>query len=97
MICRRGAFAGTASPFVGISVANCSPDHSFWAVGTRTQWNPHPFLDIALDVSYHRLNTAHAGFGATTAPDGARPSGPIVIEDQEAVSVQFRVQYNMLP
>jgi hypothetical protein len=95
MICGRGGFVGTA--LAGISVANCSPDHNFWAVGTRTQWNPHPFLDIGLDVSYHRHNTAHAGVGQVLANDGARPSGRVVIEDQDFWTAMLRVQYNMLP
>ena len=97
MICSRGAFAGTASPFVNLSVANCSPDNNFWMVGTRTQWNPHPFLDIGLDVSYHRHNTAHEGAGQTLANDGARASGRVTIEDQDFWTAMFRVQYNMLP
>jgi Porin subfamily len=97
MICSRGAFAGTASAFAGISVANCSPDTNFWMVGSRTQWNPHPFLDIGLDVSYHRHNTAHAGPAQTLANDGARASGRVFVEDQDFWTAMFRVQYNMLP
>jgi hypothetical protein len=101
MICGRGAFGpgfvGAAGQrLAGIVVANCSPDTSFWAVGSRTQWNPHPFLDIGLDVNFHRHNTAHAGL-AVTAADGARPAGPVVVEDQDIWTAMFRVQYNMLP
>jgi Porin subfamily len=97
MICSRGAFAGTASAFAGFSVANCSPDTNFWVVGSRTQWNPHPFLDIGIDVSYHKHNTSFAGAGQTLVNDGARASGRVIIEDQDFWTAMFRVQYNMLP
>jgi hypothetical protein len=98
MICSRGAFLGTATPNSGLSsIANCSPDFAFWAIGTRTQWNPHPFLDIGLDVSYHKLQSAHKGLAATSLDGAVRPSGPVVVEDQDKWTAMFRVQYNMLP
>jgi porin-like protein len=97
MICSRGAFAGSPSALAGVAVANCSPDLSWWNIGTRTQWNPHPLLDIGLDVVYHRLNTAHRGTGATTANDGARAAGSVAVEDQDHLSAMFRIQYNLLP
>ncbi len=40
---------------------SCSPDFSYWQAGTRTQWNPHPNLDIGVEVLYTRLNTAYKG------------------------------------
>jgi hypothetical protein len=97
MICSRGAFVGTASPFNNLSITNCDPDNNFWIIGSRTQWNPHPFLDIGLDVSYHRHNTSNAGQAQTLANDGARASGRVIIEDQDFWTAMFRVQYNMLP
>jgi hypothetical protein len=88
------AFAGiTAAPGTTL---NCSPDFGVWGVGTRTQWNPHPYLDIGIDVFYARLETAFAGT-ATVAANGARTAGVYAIEDQERLGVFGRIQYNFLP
>src|SRR5262249_33115632 len=47
---------------VGTGLGNsCSPNFSWWTVGTRTQWNPHPDLDIGVDVQWNHLNTAYKG------------------------------------
>lgn len=90
LICSRASFSG-------LTASNCDPDVSWWQIGSRTQWNPHPYLDVGLDVQYLRLNTAFAGAGTVTVADGARPAGPVVIEDQGIVTWHFRVQYNFLP
>ena len=77
----------------------CSPDNSWWVVGTRTQWNPHPDLDIGLEVMWTHLNTAYKG-AATFASSGARPTctGPgCTLDDQDVLSVYFRLQRNFLP
>ena len=68
---------------------------SWWQVATRTQWNPHPDLDIGLEVLYTHLNTAFNG-ALVSAAAGAQPSGA-TISDQDVVSVLFRVQRNFLP
>jgi len=96
IICPAGA--GTAAP-VGTAltgVTNCSPNFSFWQVGSRTQWNPHPDLDIGVDIVWTHLNTAFAGT-ATLAANGARPAGVYSIADQDVVSAIFRIQRNFLP
>jgi hypothetical protein len=96
IICPAGA--GTLAP-VGTAltgVSNCNPNSSFWQMGSRTQWNPHPDLDIGVDVLWSHLNTAFAGT-ATLAANGARPGGVYTIADQDVVSVLFRIQRNFLP
>ena len=96
MICPGGA--GTAAP-TGTAltgVTNCSPNFSWWEIGSRTQWNPHPDLDIGVDVVWDHLNTAFAGT-ATLAANGARPAGVYSIADQDVLSVYFRIQRNFLP
>jgi hypothetical protein len=96
-----GAVAGVnAGAVSGIatgagSAATCNPNSSWWQIGSRTQWNPHPDLDIGLDVLYTRLSSAFNG-AAITAASGANPSGATV-SDQDVVSVMFRVQRNFLP
>jgi Porin subfamily len=85
-----------AVAFVPGAGTNCTPNFSWWQVGTRTQWNPHPDLDIGVDVLYNHLNTAFPGT-ATLAANGARTGGIYTIEDQNVLSVFFRIQRNFLP
>jgi hypothetical protein len=84
----------TAATLTGVS--NCNPDYSWWQVGSRTQWNPHPDLDVGVDVLWTHLNTAFKGT-ATLAANGARPAGVYTIDDQDILSVMFRIQRNFLP
>jgi Porin subfamily len=103
------ACATTAAPgaatFVAITPAAgnaCSPDSSWWQVGTRTQWNPHPDLDIGLDVLWTHLNTAYKGSATAIALSGAHPAcasagGGCNLDDQDVLSVLFRIQRNFLP
>ena len=108
LICPAGA-----GPFIvpvipvgtsGLGVTNCDPDYSVWAIGSRTQWNPHPYLDIGVDVLWGHLNTAYAGLGTTVTPppagatpQGAHPAQAVRIEDQDLFTVMGRVQYNFIP
>ena len=87
--------AGTVAltPLAGNS---CDPSFSYWQVGTRTQWNPHPDLDIGVDVQWTHLNTAYKG-AAVLAANGARPAGTYAIDDQDILSAMFRIQRNFLP
>jgi hypothetical protein len=80
------------TPGVGNS---CSPNWSFYQIGTRTQFNPVPQLDIGLDLLYTHHNTAYKG-AAVVAATGARP--PIfAIDDQDVWSAFFRWQRNFYP
>jgi hypothetical protein len=49
-----------------------------------------------VDILYNKLNTAFGGF-ATLAANGARSPGVYAIEDQNVLSVLFRIQRNFLP
>jgi hypothetical protein len=93
--------AGAVFPPIGIAVGSgnaCSPDFSFYEIGTRTQWNPVPQLDIGLEVLYSHLNTAYKG--AATAggygPNGSRPT-VFLVDDQNVWSAMFRWQRNFYP
>ncbi len=96
MICPAGAGGGVVAGVTLGAPTNCNPDYSWWQVASRTQWNPHPDLDIGVDVMWSHLNTAFAGT-AVLAPNGARPGGVYTISDQDVVSVFFRIQRNFLP
>ena len=78
------AVEGAVAPPLGIGngVGNsCSPSFSWWQVGTRTQWNPHPDLDIGVDVLWTHLNTAYKGTNVTLGANGARPAGVSMNDD----------------
>ena len=79
------------------AVNACSPDFSFFEVGTRTQWNPVPQLDIGLEVLYTNLNTAYKGSAVGNYPaNGSRPAVNS-IDDQDIWSAMFRWQRNFYP
>jgi hypothetical protein len=93
---------GVISPITPAAGNACSPDSSWWQVGTRTQWNPHPDLDIGVDVLWTHLNTAYKGNATALAANGARPGclsagGGCSVDDQDVLSVMFRIQRNFLP
>lgn len=74
---------------------SCSPDFSFWQVGTRTQWNLDSSTYIGLDVNYTRLNTAYQGVGTYNA-SGSKPT-VTVVDDQDVWSAILRVQRSFYP
>jgi hypothetical protein len=84
---------------VGASVLlrgnTCSPNWSFWEVGSRTQWNPVAQLDIGLEVLYSQRNTAFQGV-ANVPASGSRPA-LFAIDDQNVWSAMVRWQRNFYP
>ena len=56
-----GGALGTFTGCVPLAGNCCSPDFSFYQIGSRTQFNPHPLMDIGLDVFYTKLNSAYKG------------------------------------
>jgi len=88
------AGAVTGVTVVG-TAGTCNPDNSWWQAGTRTQWNPHPDLDIGLEVLWTHLNTAYNGAVVTAASGAQAPLA--TVSDQDIISVYFRLQRNFLP
>ena len=92
--------AGAVWPPLNIAVGSgnsCSPDFSLYQVGSRTQFNPHPLMDIGLDVCYTKLNTAYKGTSLGIFPaNGARPAVG-QIDDQGVWSGIVRWQRNFYP
>jgi hypothetical protein len=89
--------------------ATCNPNSNLWQVGTRTMWNPHPYLDIGVEVLYSRLNQSNTGtftlsttdFNSTTlassaAGTGALNPGVYNFANLGIWSAMFRVQRNFL-
>jgi hypothetical protein len=74
---------------VGIALASCNNDFSYWDIGSRTQWNLDSNTYIGLDIVYQNVNTASAG--AISTVTGA------TVSDQSAWVGQFRVHRNFYP
>ena len=96
-VCARGP-AGVVGGFAAVLPGagnSCSPDYSYFEVGSRTQWNPVPQLDIGLEVLYTRQNTAYKGPGIYAA-NLPRPAVTL-FDDQGVWSAFFRWQRNFYP
>jgi hypothetical protein len=94
VICNTPVF-GAVQPPLGITAGSgnsCNPDYSFWDIGTRTQWQPLSWLDLGIDVSYTRLDTAYAGSSVALAKNGPQPAGTYTISDQNVLTVLGRAQ-----
>jgi hypothetical protein len=76
--------------------SNCSPSWSSNNLSTRTAWNPHPTLDIGLDLIWSHFNTANKGFG-TIGANGSVPAGTYQLDDQDKYLAVLRVQKTILP
>jgi hypothetical protein len=93
-----GLIPGTPGAFSAVTPQagnSCSPNYSFFEIGSRTQWNPVPQLDIGLEVLYTKHNTAFKGPGIY-ATNLARPA-VFLFDDQEVWSAMFRWQRNFYP
>jgi porin-like protein len=92
--------AGAPSGFINgwAPGSQCNPNFSEWQAGTRTIWNPHPDIDIGVEVLYTAINTANRG--ATIwqgTASGGLPPGPYTFANQGVWSAAFRIQRNFLP
>jgi len=96
LICANRA-ANMLTVFAAVQPAgfNCSPDWSFYEIGTRTQFNPVAQLDIGLELLYTKVNTAFKGPIAGVA-NGSRPAVNLV-DDQGVWSAMVRWQRNFYP
>jgi hypothetical protein len=67
----------------GGSGNSCNPSFSFYEIGSRTQWNPAPQLDVGFELLYSHLNSAYKGPGVYSA-NTSRPAVAL-IDDQRLV------------
>jgi hypothetical protein len=92
---------GSGSAFglipTGGFITKCNPNFSQSSVSTRTAWNPHPFLEIGLDLIWYHLGTASNGGNIFLATNGARPAGVYTIQNLDAYMMVVRFQKNILP
>ena len=83
----------------GGNTSTCSPNFSFYQVGSRTQWNITNNFYMGVDVTYTHLNTAYKGANNNGSPvypefTSAGKTAATVIDDQSIVSAIFRAQLN---
>jgi hypothetical protein len=71
----------------------CTPNFSFFQVGTRTEFTPVRGFGLGLDVFYTHLNTAYKGVGSYPS-NPPRPTTTL-LDDQNVLSAIFRVQRNL--
>ena len=91
-------FAGLVGNFSAVRADpgnSCNPNYSFYELGTRTQFNPVPQLDVGFEVLYTHHNTAYKGPALYTA-NNPRPAVTL-IDDQNVWSAIVRWQRNFYP
>jgi len=78
--------------------SSCNPNYGLYQVGTRTIWNPHPDLDIGVEILYTGTNTANRGatVNVAAASIGLAP-GLYTFANEGVWSGTFRLQRNFLP
>ncbi len=100
--CNPGGAAATLTTFTPLAGNSCSPDFNFYQVGSRTEFNPYPLLDVGLDVTYTRINSSYRGPVNWTS-NGSRPActnGALpgcAFEDRGIWSAFMRWQRNFYP
>ncbi len=105
MICAGApGFAATGGSLGFLSGAwtagsSCNPDASWAQIGSRTMWNPHPDLDIGVEVLYTQLDQKNSGGMAFTAAQTGTTGltgGVYNFANQGIWSGFIRVQRNFL-
>jgi Porin subfamily len=82
--------------------SKCNPNFGLWQVGTRTIWNPHPDLDIGLDIMYSAIRTSMNGstvwYQIPLFANGVGlPPGPYTFANEGQWTASLRLQRNFLP
>jgi Porin subfamily len=90
-------FAFYAFVPAGGSIGNCNPNWSQTSVSTRTAWNPHPFLEIGLDLIWYHMTSANNNGTVNLVANGARPAGLYQVGNLDAYVMVLRFQKNILP
>ena len=98
MLCGQAAGANPVwnAAFSTATMTNCNPNWSQTSVSTRTAWNPHPFLEIGLDLIWYHMQSSSSGTVVLNA-NGARPAGTYNIANLDAYAAVLRFQKNILP
>jgi hypothetical protein len=96
-----GTFNATGTGSTAVALNGCDNDWSTWWIGSRTQWSVTKDFYMGVDVLYRHLDSANAADGRL--PNAATPVSPsgaplaFFIDDQDALSVEFRVHKDFYP
>jgi hypothetical protein len=71
----------------------CNPDFNTSQLGMVTRWTPVKNLTFSAEVQWFHLDQKFNG-AATVAPAAPKPTATYAFKDQDAVSVNVRVQRN---
>jgi hypothetical protein len=91
------ALNANATAMGAVTPTNCTPSFSSNNLSTRTAWNPHPSLEIGLDLIWAHFNTGFKGLGTLNASTAGLTAGPLTIDDQDRYLAVLRVQKTILP
>jgi hypothetical protein len=92
--------AGTIA-FTGVGgvsgIGACNNNFSWWAVGSRTQWNITPWFYVGFDVVYQKLQTASAGANVFYVTNSAKPTFVYNVTDQDNWAFRVRAHRDIVP
>ena len=71
----------------------CNPDFNTYQLGVVTRWTPVKNLTFSAEVQWFRLDQKMTG-AATLTPSAPKPTATYEFKDQDAVSLNVRVQRN---
>ena len=71
--CNPSGASTSLSTFAPLAGNSCSPDFNFYQIGSRTEFNPQPLMDIGLDIIYTKINSAYNG-PVNWMANGSRPA-----------------------
>jgi hypothetical protein len=99
-----GANGGTWLQVAWLPGSTCNPNYDTWQVGSRTMWNPHPYLDIGVEIVYTQLDQKNTGSIIANTLGTAGPAGspgalsPTLLNwaNQGVWAGFFRIQRNFL-
>jgi hypothetical protein len=91
----EGFGAGAGSTAVG--TAGCNNNWSFWAVGSRLQWDVTKSFYIGVEAIYQNLQSAQTPAGALSPALTLTNSGAVRVSDESNWSFTLRMHKDFLP
>jgi len=91
----KGAYcAAFAAGHPGLGVSyTCDPSYNASQLGVVTRWTPVKNLTFAGEVLWFHLDQKYSGT-STFSPGAPKPAATYLFKDQDAVSLELRVQRN---
>ena len=98
MLCTAEGMGTSGVGIFALAAAGCDNNWSFWAVGSRTQWNVTPDTYLGVEVTYSHLTSATTPTGSIAlAINGTKQAGVYTVSDQNNWTARFRVHKDFYP